>query len=75
MRFKIDGYEVEINAKKVGRKKTSKKETFELVNYLACVFIDARNYNTEHDNPAIADRCRWDLASMFKAMELIEQGD
>lgn len=69
MKMVIDGYEFEIKAKEVGKKRTSKKETLELVNYLLCTFIDAENFNKEHGYSALTDRCRRSIESIRQSRE------
>lgn len=75
MRFEVDGYEVEINAKEFGKKRMNKKDTLAFANYLTCALYDAADHEKEHERPAIAERYRKSASSVYEAREMIRQGN
>ena len=55
MKFKVNGYEVEIKARDLSKDRASKNDTLQFLNDLSLLALDAKEYNEEQGYKAITE--------------------
>lgn len=72
MRLKIEGYEVEIKAKKIGKKRMNKRDTGDFLHVLAKVYVYASVYTEKLGFQSTADKLEDDFESIYYAEQTLK---